>query len=198
MKIINDFLRQLPEREKRITLSTRLTLLRIFMSPCVALFMVKGWWSSAFWCFGSAALSDAFDGALARLRDEQTVLGAWLDPIADKILIITSFFTLACIDTSVVAIPCWFVWLVLSKELLLLAGVAWCYVWFGYVEIRPTVLSKMTTVIQTCFIGWVCACHCFCWAPAKTYVVVLGIVMGMVSASLIQYACIGLQFRRKV
>lgn len=198
MKINSNFFRQLPSHEKKVTIPTWLTLSRIFLSPIIAFFIIKKLWTIAFWCFIAAALSDTFDGALARLRNEQTILGACLDPIADKILTLTCFFTLACIQTPLLTIPHWFAWLTLMKELLLIIGILLFYFWYGKVTIQPTIVSKLTTMTQLSFIGWLLACHLFCWMPIKTYYVLLGIVMSMIYVSIIQYAAIGLHLRKKI
>lgn len=172
------------------------TLLRVFLTPFLILCMVKGWWGVALWCFLIAALSDTCDGTLARWRNEQTVLGACLDPLADKILIVSCFFALACIDTPLFKVPRWFVWLVLIKEIVLLTGIVAFYLRYGYVKIEPTMLSKMSTLVQMVFIGWLVACYFFHWMPLKTYGVMLGVVMVMVLATLIQYAYIGVWLKR--
>jgi cardiolipin synthase len=116
------FLKNLPAREKRVTLSTLFTMLRVLVAPIIVYSMVTDHWDLAFFLFLAAALSDTVDGTLARLRDEQTFLGASLDPIADKILLLSIFFTLAFVETPLFAIPLWFVLLVLAKEVLQIGG----------------------------------------------------------------------------
>lgn len=196
VKINIDFFKKLPAREKKITISTLFTLLRVFLTPFLVLFMVKGWWGFALWCFFIAALTDTCDGSLARWRNEQTLLGACLDPVADKIVIVASFFTLACINNPVFVVPRWFAFLVFIKEVALLTGVICLYMRYGYIKIEPTRFSKMSTAIQMCFIGWLFACYFFDWMPLKTYVVMLGVVMVMVLGSLVQYAYIGMLLRK--
>lgn len=187
------FLKNLPPHEKKITLSTMLTLLRIALVPCIVAAMVMGLWGPAFGMFCVAAISDALDGYLARLWHEQTFLGACLDPIADKLLVLSCFFTLAFIQSPLFTIPQWFVVLVLVKELILIGGSVLFYLIKGHIDIRPTLLGKMTAVVQMCFIMWLFACYFFSWLPVKTYVSMLAIVLVLVFASLVQYFTIGIR-----
>jgi cardiolipin synthase (CMP-forming) len=185
--------RSLPAHERRITLSTSITLVRIVLTPVLVLLMCGGYWVAAFWFFVFAAITDMVDGALARALDQQTFLGACLDPIADKILLVSSFATLAWIETPFFPIPYWFVWLVLFKEMALVFGVIFLYLRTGMVQIIPTWLGKITTFVQICFIAWLFVCYFCSWAPVKTYWVVLLLLFCMIAASLMQYARIGLR-----
>lgn len=183
---------------KKITLSTWCTLLRIILSPVIAVLFKNGYSYASFVCFVIASFTDVCDGALARLRNEQTVMGAWLDPVADKILLVTCLFMLTSADTITGAIPYWLACLVLTKELLLLLGVVSFYMWHGCVDIRPTFLSKVTTALQVCFIGM-----CFIssvWGAAFKQIcdTMCPIVATMVLLSLLQYMSIGLCVRKKI
>ncbi len=184
-------LRKLPAREKRITLPTLFTFVRIILTPCIVVSMVYEHWGAAFWLFVIAAATDAVDGALARLRNERTFLGACLDPIADKLLILSVFFTLAFVQSPLFSIPHWFVLFVLCKELLLVGGAVAIFAWQGHLEIRPTWLGKTTTLVQILFIVWLFACYFFAWVPIKTYYTMLAVVFVLVAASLMHYASIG-------
>ncbi len=192
----NYFFDQIPAHQKRLTLSTSLTLLRIILSPVLVACMANGWWSLAFLVFITAALSDLLDGFLARLRNEQTLLGACLDPIADKIFIISSFATVAFIQTPLFTIPGWFIWLMLLKEIALILGISVLYFVGLRIDIKPTILSKTTTAVQLLFIGWLFIVYFFNWLPLKTYYVLLGSVVVMTCMTLFQYAYIGF-FRRR-
>lgn len=187
------FLKQLPAKEKRITISTLFTLVRIALTPCIVLAMIWDAWGIAFGLFVFACITDWLDGYLARMRNEQTFLGACLDPVADKILILSVFFTLAFMQSLPFSIPIWFVILMLLKETILVGGAVFIFVTKGYIEIRPRKLGKVTTFIQMLFIGWVFACYFFAWAPIKTYYVALTILIILVFASLLEYTRIGIQ-----
>lgn len=196
-KLSFNFFKRLPDREKKITLSTMLTLLRIALAPFIVCAMLYAHWGAAFVLFCIAALSDVLDGYLARWLDERTFLGACLDPIADKLLLLSCFFTLAFVHSPLFSIPLWFVLLVLLKELILVVGAIILYWIKGHIEIHPTVLGKTTTVVQMGFIIWLFACYFFNWIPVKTYYSMLGLVMLLVFASLAHYILIGIrQFKK--
>lgn len=187
----------LPAHEKRITLSTWITLARIASTPFIVFAISCGYWGKAAFLFLLAALTDTLDGNLARLRNEQTILGACLDPIADKILILSSFFTLAFAQSSVLHVPLWFVLCVLAREVIVIVGVVVLYFLKGIVQIDPTVTSKITTLVQIIFISWLFACYYFHWLPLKTYYLMLAVVMGFVLVSLVQYLRIGIALLRR-
>jgi len=182
----------LPAHEKRLTLSTLFTLARIVLTPIIVFAMVWGKWDIAFWLFGAAAISDVIDGWLARWCNQQTFLGACLDPIADKFLILSIFFTLAFVQSPLFTIPIWFVVLVLIKELVLIVGGAILYIRQGHLKVSPTALGKGTMFVQVLFIAWLFACYFFHWLPIKTYYVMLGLLLSLVLLSLLQYVRIGL------
>lgn len=194
MKFDRHFFKTLYMCEKRITFPTILTLLRIILAPLIVVAMIKQYWGLAFGAFVVASLTDMFDGMLARWWNDKTVLGACLDPIADKVLLISCFSALAFIHTPLFAIPHWFIVLILLKEsvivvgsvLLLLSGT-------GFV-IHPTYLGKMTTVVQITFIVWLFACYFLNWLPIKTYNVLVGITVCFIVASFAQYVAIGLRY----
>ncbi|MDR3550936.1 MAG: CDP-alcohol phosphatidyltransferase family protein [Candidatus Babeliales bacterium] len=192
-KLNFNFFKKLPDREKKITISTMLTLLRIFLVPFIVLSMIFFYWGTACVLFCIAAASDVADGYLARILDEKTFLGACLDPIADKILVLSCFFTLAFVQSPLFSIPLWFVLLVLLKELVLVIGALILYRLKGHIEIHPTLLGKSTTVVQMGFIMWLFACYFFTWIPVKTYYSMLGIVILLVFASLMHYITIGIK-----
>jgi len=181
------FFPHIPAHEKRITISTVITLARIALTPCVVLAMVRGAWSFAFVLFLIAALTDLLDGQLARLMNETTLLGAWLDPIADKFLIVSCFLTLAFIKTPFVHVSWWFVVCVLCKELCIMLGVLFLYIINRHVTIAPTVVGKVTTCIQLVFLCWVFVCQCFQFISNSMYYVLVSIVIGALISCLFQY-----------
>lgn len=188
---------RLPDAEKRITIPTLFTIARIILMPIIIAAMVRGNWGAAFFFFVCACITDLIDGFLARLLNEKTFLGACLDPIADKLLLISCFATLAFIYTPLFAIPRWFVFFVVGKEALQIAGAVIIYRLQGHLDIHPTLLGKTTTCIQMLFIMWLFACYFFCWLPITTYYVMLGIMIFFIGASSVQYARIGLRMLKK-
>lgn len=197
-KLNFNFFKKLPAHEKKLTASTMLTLVRIALVPFIIGAMVVQGWGTAFILFFIAAITDVLDGNLARWMNEKTFLGACLDPLADKLLVVSCFFTLAFVQSPLFAIPRWFVFLVLFKELLQIAGAIALYNIKGHIIVRPTLLGKMTTMVQIGFIMWLFACYFFAWLPTKTYYCMLGVVLLLVISSFAQYARIGMrQLREK-
>lgn len=196
MKLSWRFLQQLPEHEKKMTLSSWLTVMRIALTPVIVAAMLTHWWGTACALFIIACVTDMLDGNIARLRNEQTLLGACLDPIADKFLILATFFTLAFVQSPLFAIPKWFVMLVLIKELILIVGAILLYVRNGYIQVRPLLIGKLTTVVQMSFIGWLFACYFFQWVPKKTYYAMIWVLFMLVISSLIAYSRLGIRWLR--
>lgn len=188
------FLQRLPAREKKITLSTLFTLMRMALTPFIIGAMIMRYWGLAFTLFSIAAVTDILDGNIARWRREQTLLGACLDPLADKILILSCFCTLAFVQSPLFMMPKWFFGIVLVKELIQIGGAIAIYFYKGHIEIRPRRLGKITTLVQMIFIGWLFTCYFFEWVPVKTYYTMLGIVLLLVITSFIQYSFMGVKW----
>ncbi len=187
-------LTRLSAQEKRITIATLFTITRLVLTPFIVGAMVSGYWGIAFLLFVFAALTDVIDGALAQLCEQKTFLGACLDPIADKILLLSCFATLAFIDTPLFTIPQWFVLFILGKEVLQVGGAIVLYNMKGHLDVRPMLLGKLTMVAQVCFIIWLFACYFFHWMPIKTYYTMLSVLLILVFAALAQYVVIGMKY----
>ncbi|EKD22232.1 MAG: hypothetical protein ACD_87C00093G0001 [uncultured bacterium] len=134
-----------------------LTLLRIIMVPVVVIFLIQGSFGKAMITFVAAALSDALDGFLARTLGQQTVLGAYLDPIADKALLASSFVTLSVLRV----IPGWLTVIVISRDIIILIGILVLTMMSIEVKIRPTAVSKITTAMQLAAVLLVLSDRCF-------------------------------------
>ena len=183
--------KKLPAREKKITFSTTLTLIRLILIPFIVGAMILDAWHSAFILFIIAAITDVLDGWTARWFNERTFLGAALDPVVDKLLVLAIFFTLAFIQPLLFTIPLWFVLLVLLKEMVQIGGAVFIYCARGHLTIAPTLLGKATMVVQTAFIAWLFSCYFYGWLPIKTYYVMLGAVLTLVALAFLDYARIG-------
>ncbi len=121
-----------------------LTLLRLILVPLIVILLIQGSFLKALAVFVVAGLSDALDGFLARVLHQQTVLGAYLDPIADKALLISSFLTLAVLQV----IPGWLAVIIISRDVIILLGIAILSLLSIPLEIRPAFVSKVTTALQ--------------------------------------------------
>jgi len=94
--------------------------------------------------FTLAGLTDALDGALARLLNKQSELGSFLDPIADKILLITTFLSLSIFGL----IPSWLTVIVISRDFIILLGIIILSMMSIEYQIKPVFISKITTTLQ--------------------------------------------------
>ncbi|MBN1549475.1 CDP-alcohol phosphatidyltransferase family protein [Candidatus Babeliales bacterium] len=190
-------LTRLPVRETKITLPTMFTLLRFVLTPFIVASMVLQHWGLAFWLFVIAAVSDVLDGFLARIMNKRTFLGAALDPLADKFLIVSCFLTLTFVQSPLFGIPVWFVMFVLCKEVLHIAGAITIYLVVGELDIKPTKLGKATTLVQITFISWLFFCYFFHWLPIKTYNFMLGLLLTMVGSAFLDYTRTGIRFLKQ-
>ena len=121
-----------------------ISLLRILLVPVLVIFLMQCAYVKALIILAISGLTDALDGFLARVLKQQTTLGAYLDPIADKALLVSCFVTLSIKGI----IPGWLTVIVISRDCIILAGIAVLSLMSIPYEIRPAFISKMTTAIQ--------------------------------------------------
>lgn len=184
-------------REMSFKLPTWITLIRLFLVPVIVIAMIEAYWGVAFWLFIIAVVSDIADGIIARACNMKTFIGACLDAITDKVLILSVYFTLAFVQTPLFTLPLWFVLLVLLKEFLLIGGAAAILLTRGTLAVEPNWLGKATMVAQSLFIIWLFFCYFFQWMPERTYYGALGVLLTLVILSLINYAMVGFSLYRK-
>ena len=129
----------------QLTLANILTLLRLFAIPVFLVFLVDGRYGEALGVFVAAGVTDALDGAIARLTHTKTVLGAMLDPAADKLLLLSAFIALGFLA----AIPRWLVVIVLTRDTIVVVGYFLLFVLTQKsIEIRPSLIGKGATFFQ--------------------------------------------------
>jgi cardiolipin synthase len=121
-----------------------LTVLRLLLVPVVVLLMVERHMSAAFFLFVLAGLTDGLDGWLAKHFGWATELGAWLDPVADKALLVSIYVTLGLFG----AIPLWLVFLVVSRDILIVGAILLSWLMEKPVGMKPLPVSKINTVGQ--------------------------------------------------
>ena len=131
-----------------LTAANQLTLLRLLLVPVFALCMLYGLPGWALITFFVAAATDALDGLIARRTGQQTTLGAWLDPMADKLLLVTMFVILTAPGLGLpVRLPLWLTVLVISRDVGIILTVAIINLAVAPRTFRPTILGKAATVI---------------------------------------------------
>jgi len=133
-----------------LNLPNSLTLLRIVAVPLFLICMTSGKYGAALAIFMAAGITDALDGALARLYDIHTDLGASIDPLADKLLMSSSFIVLAWYG----GVPVWLTILVLSRDVVILAGYLTLYFFSTPMDVKPTDLGKANTFFQIFTVGF--------------------------------------------
>ena len=141
--------------EPIFTLANQLTLLRMLLIPAFVLLVVYGYFGSALLVFLVAGATDAFDGLAARRAGQKTTLGAWLDPAADKLLLVTTFVVLTLPDLGLVnRVPIWLTILVISRDVGIVLTVAIVSLAMGPRTFRPSLLGKASTAffILTCVV----------------------------------------------
>jgi len=126
------------------TAPNQLTLLRLIFIPFVITNVLDDNWQWALALLVLAGLSDALDGWLARILDQRTLLGQYLDPIADKLLLSSLFLVLAIAHK----IPWKYTVLVLSRDVCILATSMALYATVGFRDFRPSIFGKINTVCQ--------------------------------------------------
>ena len=127
-----------------MNLPNYITLLRIVLIPFFINLMIYAYYREALMVFIAACLTDALDGMIARLTNSKTDLGAFLDPMADKLLILSAFVTLVLLDM----LPVWLVIIVVSRDIILVLGSIAIYFTGHQFTARPSIVGKATTVLQ--------------------------------------------------
>jgi len=167
-----------------------LTLLRLFIIPFLVIEILDGHFGLAFALFMLAGISDGFDGLLARWLEQQTTLGLYLDPIADKLLLSTLFVVL----THVGLMPRYVTVLVFSRDLGILLISTLLFATNTLRDFRPSFFGKLNTLVQIVTLVAILAEHAMPNAqfPVMTMVLVRSIaVLAPLSAA--QYAWIVLK-----
>ena len=149
-----------------------ITLGRILLVPIVVWAIASNQMEIAFAVFVVAGISDAVDGFLAKRFHLQSELGALLDPLADKALLVSIFITLGVWG----AIPRWIVILVVSRDIMIVGAVIVSWLFDRPVAMRPSMVSKLNTVAQVAFAALVLAALGFRFEPSPYDIVLMTLV----------------------
>jgi cardiolipin synthase len=134
-----------------LTLPNCLTLLRIVAIPIFLIFLANGNYGAAFMLFVAAGVTDTVDGTVARLTNSRSDLGAVLDPMADKLLLLSSFLVLGFSG----GIATWLVVLVVLRDVIVVLGyMAVFVVDHEWMEVAPSQLGKLSTFFQLFTVGF--------------------------------------------
>jgi len=136
-----------------VILPSALTLARLCAVPVTIWLILDGAFGAAFWIFVAAGVTDALDGALARWFDARTAIGGYLDPIADKALLVSVYIALAAGEL----VPIWLAILVVFRDLLIVGGVLLSHTLGQPMMMAPLAISRLNTVVQIVLAGLVLA-----------------------------------------
>ena len=130
------------------TLANQLTLLRMLLIPAFVILTLYGEFGWALTVFSIAGLTDLLDGLAARAAGQKSTLGAWLDPAADKLLLVATFIVLTLPNIGLVnRIPLWLTILVISRDVGIVLTVAIVNLAVGPRTFKPSPLGKTATAV---------------------------------------------------
>jgi len=136
-----------------VSVPNLITFARLLAVPVAVYLILVRDLEAAFWLFIAAGISDGLDGAIARMFRCRTALGAYLDPLADKALLVSVYITLAGIGE----VPLWLVILIVFRDLMILAGVLLAHALREKLAMQPLGVSKLNTAAQIVLAGAVLA-----------------------------------------
>ncbi len=160
-----------------------ITLGRILLVPIIVWAIASSQMEIAFAVFIVAGVSDAVDGFLAKRFNMASELGALLDPLADKALLVSIYIALGISG----AIPHWIVILVVSRDIMIVSAVIVSWLFGRPVPMKPLMVSKLNTVAQVAFAALVLAALAFGFAPQPYDAILMGFVTVFTLASVSLY-----------
>lgn len=131
-----------------MNLPNSLTILRILLIPVFIGFLLYERYEYSLAVLLLAGLTDGLDGTIARVANQRTRLGAYLDPLADKLLLTSGFVTLSVLHL----VPSWIAIVVVSRDMMLMTGTLLARLTESHLDISPTLLGKGTTLVQLSYL----------------------------------------------
>jgi cardiolipin synthase (CMP-forming) len=171
-----------------ISIPNILTLARILLTPLFVILLLKHMLWQALLVFAFAGISDALDGFIARYFNQRTVLGAYLDPVADKLLLISAFVCLAVLGL----LPSWLTVIVITRDVIIVLGIAILALTEKKYEVKPSIISKFTTAAQL-FTVFLTLLHPYLAGIAAVRVVLYWLTAVLTTLSGLHYIYLGMQ-----
>jgi cardiolipin synthase (CMP-forming) len=140
-----------------MTIPNLITVFRLILVPIVIVMIMQGRWATAFVLFVVAGVSDGIDGFIARRFDMRSEFGAYIDPLADKALLVSIYVTLSVVGV----LPSWLAIMVVSRDLMIVAAILLSWVMNRPVAIKPKAISKINTFAQIGFAALVLSTNAF-------------------------------------
>jgi cardiolipin synthase (CMP-forming) len=166
-----------------MNLPNTLTIGRVALVPITIWLIAVGRYQAAFWCFVIAGVTDAIDGWLARKLDQRTELGAYLDPIADKALLVSIYVTLAIMGHA----PVWLAILVVFRDIVIVGAIILSWVIARPITIAPLYVSKMNTTGQIALAALILANLGFSAGLESLVTLATPLVGALTAASMVGY-----------
>lgn len=141
----------------KLNIPNFITIARVMSVPVIFWLLISGESQAAFWVFVAAGVSDALDGYLAKTFNWRTELGAVLDPLADKLLLVSLYIALGVSRD----LPLWLVLAVVSRDILIVLAVMVSWLMDQPVAIKPLTVSKANTLAQIVLVATVLADQAF-------------------------------------
>jgi cardiolipin synthase len=145
-----------------LNIPNSVTVARILLVPFVVWAITGGRYQIAFWLFVAAGISDAVDGFLAKQLKAQSEFGAYLDPLADKALLMSIYVTLGIAGL----LPLWVVIAVVSRDIMIVGAVIVSWIVGKPLDIHPLIVSKLNTLAQILLATLVLASNAFLFDPS--------------------------------
>ena len=165
-----------------------LTTFRLAAAPATAVLLAEGDFRAAFALFLFAGISDAADGFLAKRFGLSTRLGRFLDPVADKALMLAVFVTLAFLDD----VPIWLAAVVILRDLLIISGLAVAFASRVPISVKPLMAGKISTATQVIYVGLHLGALVFGFSLAEIYPADAYVTAAAALASAIAYSSVWL------
>lgn len=128
----------------KINIPNLLTIFRILLVPVFIILIINYELKTALLVFILAGITDSLDGLIARIFNQKTKLGAYLDPVADKLLLASAYIILAVKGI----LPNWLSIIVVSRDVIILTGIVVLVMMGKSMEIKPSIIGKITTALQ--------------------------------------------------
>ena len=134
-----------------LNIPNTLTFLRILIIPVFVTSIIYKRYDYSLVLFIIAAVTDTLDGLFARLKNQRTAIGTFLDPLADKFLLVTSFVIFSVYGW----IPKWLTIIVISRDIAIVVGWFLLYLMLGFSKVEPSILGKATIWVQSLLIAYI-------------------------------------------
>ena len=166
--------------------------MRIVLAPCIAYCLITGDMYSAFGIFFLAAITDFCDGFFARFLGQVSILGAFLDVCADKLLLGAVFGSLLYVGYNQVPCLTWYVCVVIFKELMQICGYMFLWLISKSVRIQPTIVGKVSTFLNIVLVFWLFFIYFFDSFYPLVHYILISVSTFFLVISFIQYVTIGM------